>query len=300
MNTLVTVVIPTYGGGEHLERAVESVLTQSYPNIEVVVVDDNGIGTATQKATALCMERYAADPRVKYLCHKVNKNGSAARNTGVKNSRGEYIALLDDDDMFFPENIATQAAALSALPEAYALTFCGHELYRGEKKTGILHASGEGSVLYDVLLHRVSVPSSSLLIRRSAWEQVGGFDESFRRHQDWEFLARVCCQFQIKALDFIGFRRYLEFRNNPKSFEQAKVYREYYLEKMLPHMTSLSKRQQQKVLVYNRLEVALYCLKDKDPKEFFKEIGRIRPGFFFVSFCVGRAWEHLAKRLKRK
>lgn len=103
---LVSVIIPTYGGAEFLSRCVDSVLSQTYKNIEIIVVDDNGLDTPKQKETAIAMKKYSSLSNVKYVCHEVNKNGSAARNTGVKNSNGEYIALLDDDDVFLPENNA--------------------------------------------------------------------------------------------------------------------------------------------------------------------------------------------------
>ena len=78
---LISIIIPTYGGGEFLERAIESALAQTYDNIEVIVVDDNGIDTENQLKTATIMKKYEFNPKVFYICHEVNKNGSAARNT---------------------------------------------------------------------------------------------------------------------------------------------------------------------------------------------------------------------------
>lgn len=97
---LVSVIIPTYKRPNMLGRAIDSVLGQSYTNIEVVVVDDNSDGDKYRLETIQYMERYANDYRVKYIKHKTNQNGSAARNTGIQNSVGEYIAFLDDDDYF--------------------------------------------------------------------------------------------------------------------------------------------------------------------------------------------------------
>ena len=93
---LVSVIIPTYKRPNMLGRAIDSVLGQSYTNIEVVVVDDNSDGDKYRLETIQYMERYANDYRVKYIKHKTNQNGSAARNTGIQNSVGEYIAFLDD------------------------------------------------------------------------------------------------------------------------------------------------------------------------------------------------------------
>ena len=102
---LVSVIIPTYKRPTMLGRAIDSVLNQSYTNTEVVVVDDNSNGDMFRMETIQYMEKYINDYRVKYIKHERNQNGSAARNTGIQNSVGEYIAFLDDDDYFLKNRI---------------------------------------------------------------------------------------------------------------------------------------------------------------------------------------------------
>ena len=236
MSELVSVVIPSHGGGEFLQSAVDSVLNQTYKNIEVVVVDDNGVGSENQLKTAKQMEKYALCDNVKYVCHEQNINGAAARNTGVKNSSGAYIALLDDDDIYYPEKIERQVAVISELPEEYGLVFCGVAVYRGDKKVREKVAQNLENWLYNLLIHKIAIGSSSMLVRRAVWEDLGGFDESFKRHQDYEFSARVAAKYRIMPVDYIGTQYNLVFRNSPKSAEQAKAYREHYLEKMKPYI----------------------------------------------------------------
>ena len=96
---MVSIVIPTYGGSDCVKRAVDSCLSQSYSYLEIIVVDDNGEGTESQVKTYNSLSSLIESNKIRYICHEVNKNGSAARNTGVKASTGEYIALLDDDDV---------------------------------------------------------------------------------------------------------------------------------------------------------------------------------------------------------
>ena len=96
---LVSVIIPTYKRSKSLNRAIDSVLSQTYPNIEIIVVDDNGKGSKYQLETEKSLEKYIKTDKIKYIIHDVNRNGSAARNTGFKHSRGEYINFLDDDDV---------------------------------------------------------------------------------------------------------------------------------------------------------------------------------------------------------
>ena len=88
---LVSIVIPTYARPTNLIRAIESVLAQTYAPIEIIVVDDNGVNTPFQKETENLLSSYIFDGKITYLKHEVNRNGSAARNTGTRASHGEII-----------------------------------------------------------------------------------------------------------------------------------------------------------------------------------------------------------------
>lgn len=292
---LVSVIIPTYGSGEFLCESIKSVLNQSYKDIEVIVVDDNGVSTVNQLQNAERMTMFREFKNVKYICHDKNLNGSAARNTGVRNSLGTYLAFLDDDDVYFEQNIAQQVYILSGLSDDYAMTYCSSTVYLNNVKLYDRHVHESGDLLYKLLLHEVTIGSSSLLIKRSAYEAVGGFDESFRRHQDWEFTARVAVKYKILAINIIGFRRNLEFRNSPKNFDTAKKYRLHYLDKMEPYMQRLSVKEKAKVIVVNRMDVALVAIKNKDINVFISEWKEIRPGLLGIRFMMNRAFK-LIKR----
>ena len=274
----VSVVIPSYGGGQYLQRCVDSVLNQTYTNIEVIVVDDNGLGTDNQIATARQMEKFANDKRVKYVCHEVNKNGSAARNTGVNHSTGEYIALLDDDDEFLPEKIAKQVEDLSGLDDSYALVYCGMEIFVDGYSVGVSKKGMSGFIFYEVMMHKAVIGSSRLMIKRQAWDKLNGFDESFRRHQDWEFTARVAYLYNVLAEDFVGVRRHYLSRNSPKDPDVTLKYRKHYLEKMKPYIDSLPKEKQKDIIVSNMLDAAFQYLKYHRFKDFLKVYRAIKPG----------------------
>ena len=300
MSKLVSVIIPTYGGGQFLHRTVDSVLAQTYKNIEIIVVDDNGIGTEKQLMTAETMQKYNNCDNVKYVCHDINKNGSAARNTGVKNSKGVYIALLDDDDEFVENNIEVLVNELESLPGEYALTYCSGTIFLGEEKNRDSLATESGSLLYEVLMHKVTIGSSTLLIKKSVWDSLGGFDESFRRHQDWEFTARVAAKYKVKAVDNIGCITHLEFRNSPKSAEKAYEYREHYLEKMRPLIEMLTPKQQKNVYVTNRMDIGVEFLKEKNIKRFNDIWKKTKPGFKGFAIVFKRGIRFLmGKAIKR-
>lgn len=293
---LVSVIIPTYGGGEYLKRCVDSVLAQTYTEVEAVVCDDNGLGTDAQLRTAQVMAEYADNPRVKYVCHEHNINGSAARNTAFRHCKGEYIALLDDDDEFLPGNIEAHVKELSVLPDDYALTYCsGKDVYQDGKDVKVMRKIFTGQDLYSILMHRVIISSTSLVIRRRYWEALGGFDETFRRHQDWEFTARVMARYKVKALEHIGYVRYRYQRNNSSDPEKRRAYMDHYLEKMMPYILTLPLSQQQDIIISNRLLLCVTYIKRHEYVRCLRYYLSIHPGVRGLSFC----WHFVTSKLKR-
>ena len=162
----VSVIIPTHKGSKYIEDAVKSILNQTYQNIEIIVVDDNGLGTEEQKKTKDAINFYIESEKIKYIPHKTNRNGSVARNTGVKNSTGEYICLLDDDDEYYPEKVEKEVEAIEKLDDSWGMVYCAFE---GNKK------AKSGSILFEVLIHSVVIGSNSFLIKKKIWEQLDVF-----------------------------------------------------------------------------------------------------------------------------
>ena len=110
----ISVVIPSYNSRGGLARSVDSVLKQTFQNFEIIVVDDNNPGTDARRNTEAIMEAYQSNPKVRYLKHEKNKNGAAARNTGIRAAKGRYIAFLDDDDEWSPEKLEHQYAYIQS------------------------------------------------------------------------------------------------------------------------------------------------------------------------------------------
>ena len=199
----VSVIIPTYGGSGSLTRAIDSVIDQSYSSFEVIVVDDNNPGTEGREKTEKCMLKYVDNPIVKYIKHDKNRNGSAARNTGFRASTGGFICLLDDDDVFLSGKIAKQVSYLLSNPE-YGACYCWRR-QRGKEICGCY----TGDLSQQLLDLTFTPTTSALMIRRSCYEALDGFDESYRRHQDYEFMLRFFKHFKMGVveevlLDFVG------------------------------------------------------------------------------------------------
>ncbi len=198
-NPLVSIVIPTYSRPNNLCRAIESVLHQTYHPIEIIVVDDNGEGTIQQCETESLLAEYIQSGEIVYIKHPVNKNGSAARNTGVKYSHGQYIGLLDDDDVFLPQKVEEQINCLSTYRNKDELVkgcYCNVRMVGYHRKYDRI-SSKQKNLTEDLMLGRISFNSSTILIEKSAYQLLGGFDERYKRQQDREFCLRYLQHFKF-------------------------------------------------------------------------------------------------------
>ena len=191
---LVSVIIPTHNRADMLYRAVDSVLNQSFANLEVIVVDD-GSTDDTQRR----IETYA-DPRIRYFKHDESKGASAARNTGIRQARGKYIAFLDDDDEWLPTKLEKQIPVLQQAPKQVGLVYCWMDYYEDGKLIYQHHPMLRGYVFDQVLDRQRLGGCPTLLVRREVVEDVGGFDESLLRGNDGDFIRRVCLDYEVELI----------------------------------------------------------------------------------------------------
>lgn len=183
---LVSVVIPVYNRADLIARAVQSALSQSYRSIEVIVVDDASTDGTGGVLAGL------ADPRLRCLEHPVNRGAAAARNTGVAAARGEYIAFLDSDDVWFPDKLARQVAAMRGQPPEIAGHVCGYDCRRdGYPARRVVPDWTPRNFRRRQLYGCTCGPGTTLLCRRAMFTTVGPFDEELRRLEDWDWLLRI-------------------------------------------------------------------------------------------------------------
>jgi glycosyltransferase involved in cell wall biosynthesis len=174
---LVSVVIPVYNGARFISRTLDSVSAQTHGTLEIVVVDDG----STDRTRDLVLERAAADPRIR-LVRQENAGVAAARNRGIRESQGPFIAPLDADDLWHPEKIERQLRRFEERPEA-GLVYCwsiGIDDQDCVFPQRVSPASFEGDVFAALVFQNFIGNASSPLIRRECLEEVGGFDESLR------------------------------------------------------------------------------------------------------------------------
>lgn len=191
-NIMISVIIPTYKRNNLLPRAIDSILNNS-GSYEIIVVDDNGEDTEYRKNNIKKLKKYETYSNFKYIKHKSNLNGAAARNTGIRIAQGEYITFLDDDDEFDPKRISSLEKMIRN--KKYDLIFTGYII----KKNGNFVSEIIPDIV-DLQLEALQIlllkqqnffgTGSNLICRKELINKINGFDEAFQRHQDIEFLIR--------------------------------------------------------------------------------------------------------------
>ncbi|WP_267642382.1 glycosyltransferase family 2 protein [Haloarchaeobius amylolyticus] len=197
----VSVIIPTYNRATPLQRAIDSVLAQTVTDIECIVVDD-----ASTDDTQAVLAEYD-DPRLRTFQHEENRGANVARNTGLDQAEGEYVALLDSDDEWKPEKLERQLARLEVAPDDWVAAYCDWEYDLGGSSDGLKRRiaalldraeadhpteGGGDELVREILADNLHTGAgSTLLVETEVAREVGGFDEDLDRFQDTEFALRV-------------------------------------------------------------------------------------------------------------
>lgn len=225
---LVSIVITTYKGYEKLSRAIDSVLAQTYPEIEIIVVDDNTKGTEERYLTEKVMEAYQ-DNNIIYLKHDVNRNGAAARNTGIKAASGRYITFLDDDDYIVENRV--EEAVIQLKRNAANIFLCSVCVVRKNICIKIVHIPDKICTKEILLNDSIIGTGSNLFLEMDIVNVVDGFDESFKRYQDREFLLRICEVGKVCTSDKILVVKSENMQNNIPDFYAMKDIEDKFIAK---------------------------------------------------------------------
>lgn len=198
-NPTVSVIIPTYNRAHLVGRAIQSVLNQTYQDFEIIVIDDG----STDNTEDIIREFQKTDKRIKYIKHEKNKGGSAARNTGIKAARGEYIAFQDSDDEWLPEKLEKQMRVFENAHPEVGVVYTGFLRIENDKENYIPSSwviKKEGNI-HNELLKGNFVTTQSIVARKECFEKAGIFDESLPRLQDWELVIRLSKCYNFKCID---------------------------------------------------------------------------------------------------
>jgi glycosyltransferase involved in cell wall biosynthesis len=189
-NPLVSIVIPSYQAEKYISATIESVLRQSYGHFELIIVDD---GCTDQ--TLDIVNQYS-DPRIRVISQE-NKGLSAARNSGISAAKGEYIAFLDADDIWFPNKLEADINTVNRYQDPVCIVFSGH--YCVDDNFTLLNipkCQTQPDTTYNTLLRNGTVLPSSLCIHKKILAEVGGFPVSNKAFfEDRAFYIRLCDKF---------------------------------------------------------------------------------------------------------
>ena len=208
---------------------------------------------------------------------------------------GEYICLLDDDDVFLENRISDAIEKIKTLSDDYAMVYCSFIRVFSDRERYDVMASKEVHSALPVLLWEARLCSSNIMIRHNVLKEIGGFDESFRRHQDWEVFVRILYKYKCSNVEAIGLEKIIVNRNQPASPEKAVEYGMHFLTKMTPYMSKLSKDEVERVYAHYYVEWAkLYFHK----KQFVKYAGFAKKSGKPL-MCFYKAMRYSAGRLIR-
>ena len=183
----ISVIVPVYNREQKIRKSIQSVIEQTYSNLEIIVVDDGSTDNTERVVKEI------PDESIIYIKQPVNQGVSAARNAGVLNATADLIAFHDSDDYWYADKLEKQMDYWNKHPE-YSMIYCGYWL-KGMDDTVITvpfkgtRGNLEGNI-YQTLLINNTIGAPTMLMRKDSFMKVGGFDTSLRSLEDWEFAIR--------------------------------------------------------------------------------------------------------------
>ncbi len=196
----ISVIIPSYNRAHVLARAVQSVLDQTMPAQEVIVVDD---GSSDDTAT-LMAEKF---PQCHYI-KQPNNGVSAARNTGIAAASGDWLAFLDSDDEWLPGKLAAQQQLLQQQPE---IKICHTEeiwIRNGKQVNQMKKHAKSGGHIFQNCLPLCVISPSSVIIQRALFNELGTFDEQLPACEDYDLWLRICATYPVAFVERPQIKKY--------------------------------------------------------------------------------------------
>lgn len=203
---LISVVIPTYNRAHCIERAIRSVLDQTYSELELLIIDDGSTDDTEKVVKAI------QDDRLQYICLKKNSGACMARNVGVQYAKGDIIAFQDSDDCWYADKLEKQMGYWAEHPECNMI-YSAYMLKRGNgKDVRVPYAETWGNLegnIFNTLLVNNTVGTPTILFRKASFLDAGGFDERMECLEDWDFAIRFAEKNRIGYVEEVLMDAYL-------------------------------------------------------------------------------------------
>lgn len=265
----VSVIIPTHNRPELLKGAIKSVLNQTFQDFEIIVVDDGLEKRANNMISSF------NDKRIKYIQHKKEKGGGAARNTGIKNSSGNFIAFLDDDDEWLPKKLKIQMGRFENTPDDIGFCFSAVKNIHDNREEISEVPDGIANYFELALRRFKGFLTVTLVVKRFVFDKMGLFDEKFPSHQEVDLIIRIAKKYKglginqplVKVSMSEGHRR-VGSNSKKRIAGREMILKKYYSE--------FKKRP--KILAKHYFQLALFCRDDKQlakAKDMFRRAWQI-------------------------
>lgn len=196
-NPRVSVIIPTFNRAQLLGRAIRSVLNQTYQDFEIIVVDDGSTDNTEEVVKSF------NDERIRYTRHEQNRGAAAARNTGIKIARGDYIAFQDSDAEWLPEKLEKQMRIFKDASPKVGVVYTGSWRVEGNKKTytpSSKMTQKEGDI-HNILFETSLMGAPVTVIKKECFQRAGMFDEKFLHLVDWEMWIRISKYYHFRCIN---------------------------------------------------------------------------------------------------
>lgn len=250
----ISVVIPTYNRAKILEKSIESVLKQTLPVDEIIVVDDFSTDQ-TQKV----VESFKSE-KVKYVVNSFKKGANGARNTGIMLAKGQYIAFQDSDDRWLPLKIAKQYQFMVENPNV-DMCFCSMNL-KGSKR-GIVPKRKVTSEEIKTQLEKGNfISTQTIFIKKNVAKNIL-FDECLKRFQDWDFVLRVAKKYNIHHLNEVLVEVVVQNDSISKNINECEA-----LETFFQKYPDLTKKHMVNKSLYNKILFHHYSMKEQTLRSF--------------------------------
>lgn len=283
----VSAIIPAYNCEDYIKETIESVFSQTYRDIELIVVDDGSSDKTGEIAKSF-------GSRLKYLHQSKNTGPSGARNRGIDQAKGEYIAFLDHDDIWLPNKIEEQLKLLEGSKDL-ALVYCnGYNVNLSGREMDTLFdiAKPYRGFVFEQLILDNFIPTSSVVVKKNILDEVGGFNERFLISQDFELYLRIA---QFHKVDFADaplfkHRLYPGSASNKKRkvlLDDTISITKFYREKVSHYNLPLAQKLDRRIAKYMFYR-AIWSLEHTSKREAFRHyLGCLKTGSLDYKIVLG-------------
>lgn len=215
---MVSVVIPTHNRADLIERAVKSVLNQTYKEFEIIIVSDG----STDNTDEVVERLKNVDGRIRYISYSPGKGGNAARNTGIKEANYEYIAFLDDDDEWLPDKLEKQVEVLENDSRIGLVCTGVNIIYVDECISYESRPKVRGDLSKKILIKNYIGTTSTVLVKKKVLSKAGVFDIDLKARQDYDLWIRIAQHTNVGVVSEPCVNYYNNLGNNQISHQTQK------------------------------------------------------------------------------